>query len=172
MLDFIIIQTWWDVPLKPFGLHSTTPTHWLQDLPRFSLRGLWKIECHSEFCIGKSINHYQSNQIFTNLIDSVRFHHAEEKQYVLDFGWLLSCSVSDGSLSDTNITELQLLNFKSTKIPPDETRHRYKKTFPPRVQTRNRPCLNRLNPVILPVLLVHYLLVMSWCVLSCIVNDK
>ena len=59
--------------------------------------------------------------------------------------------VSDGSISDTNITKPQLLNFTSTKIPPDETRHRYKKIFPPRRQTWNRPCLNQLNPIILPL---------------------
>ena len=81
------------------------------------------------------------------------------------FGWLLSCSVSDGSILDTN-------SFTSTKIPPVETRHLYKKTFPPRRQTWYRPCLNRLNPMILPALLVQYLLVMSWCVHSCIMLHR
>lgn len=81
-LDFRRIKTWWDVPLKPFGLHSTSPTHWLQDLPRFSLSGLWKITCHSEFCMGISINRCQSIQMIHRY--HVRFHHAEENHCVLD----------------------------------------------------------------------------------------
>lgn len=151
------------------ALHITNPL--ASGPPKVQPQWSLKIKCHSEFCIGKSINLYQSNQFFTNKpYRSCEIPSCWRK--IICFGWLLSCSVSDGSIPDTNITELQSLNFTSTKIPPDETRHRYKKTFPPRRQTRNPPCLNPLNPVILPVLLVHYLLVMSWCVLSCIVKDK
>ncbi len=55
--------------------------------------------------------------------------------------------VSDGSI----YTPTSPSSNRWTKIPPDETRHRYKKIFPPRRQTWNRPCLNQLNPIILPL---------------------
>lgn len=125
----------------------------------------WSMKNHMSFWI--QINRYQSNQFFTN--KSYRFCEIPScGKKTICVGWLLSCSVSDLSIPDTvpdtNISELKSFNFTSTKIPPVETRHRYKKTFPPRRQSWNRPCLNRLNPIILPVLLVRYLLVMLWCV--------